>query len=171
MIASSLLRAVALCLAFCASASGARSVMESQRQLPIAYSVDVVVVGGSTHAVAAAAAAARKGAKVFLAAPRPYLGEDLCATLRLSPSPGAAPATELARRIFAPSLDGFPIEGLPFSYETDRPASAKHSDTQPRSVLTDGHRAHASAHSVQYDGTVTITADLGRVRPLRNVRP
>ena len=170
MIGSSPLRVVALCLAFNVSVSGARSAMESQRQLPIAYSVDVVVVGGSTHAVAAAAAAAGKGATVFLAAPRPYLGEDLCATLRLSLPPGEAPATELGRRIFAPSLDGLPIEGLPFSYETDRPAAAKHSDTQPPSVLTDGQRTHASAHSVQYDGSVTITADLGSVRLLQNVR-
>ena len=51
--------------------------------IPVAYSVDVVVVGGSTGAVSAAEAASRSGAKVFLAAPRPYLGDDLTATLRL----------------------------------------------------------------------------------------
>ena len=52
-------------------------VYESAREIPVAYQVDVVVVGGSTHAVAAATSAAEQGATVFLAAPRPYLGEDL----------------------------------------------------------------------------------------------
>ena len=50
-------------------------VLESARDIPVAYDVDVVVVGGSTGAVAAAAAAAKSGAKVFLAAPRHYLGD------------------------------------------------------------------------------------------------
>ncbi|MBN2215793.1 MAG: FAD-dependent oxidoreductase, partial [Pirellulales bacterium] len=59
------------------------TVTESARAIPIVYDVDVVVVGGSTGAVAAAAEAAQHGASVFLAAPRPYLGEDVCATMRL----------------------------------------------------------------------------------------
>jgi N-acyl-D-aspartate/D-glutamate deacylase len=59
------------------------TVVESAREIPLVYEVDVVVVGGSTGAVAAAVAAAEQGASVLLAAPRPYLGEDLCATLRL----------------------------------------------------------------------------------------
>jgi len=54
----------------------------------VAYDGDVVVVGGSTGAVSAAVEAARNGAKVFLAAPRPYLGEDVCATYRLWLAPG-----------------------------------------------------------------------------------
>ncbi len=62
--------------------------------------VDVAIAGGSTSAVAAAVAAAEKGAKVFLAAPRLYLGEDLCATLRLKLKDGAAPQTSLAKKIF-----------------------------------------------------------------------
>ena len=44
-------------------------VNESARQIPVAYEVDVVVVGGSTGAVSAAVAAAEAGARVFLAAP------------------------------------------------------------------------------------------------------
>jgi len=47
------------------------TVVESARHVPLAYDVDVVVVGGSTRAVAAAIAAANEGADVFLAAPRP----------------------------------------------------------------------------------------------------
>ena len=53
-------------------------VAESPRKIPVAYDVDVVVVGGSSAGVAAAVAAAKGGAKVFLAAQRPYLGEDMC---------------------------------------------------------------------------------------------
>jgi len=59
------------------------TVVESARTIPLAHEVDVVVVGGSTGGVAAAVAAAEQGASVLLLAPRPYLGEDLCATLRL----------------------------------------------------------------------------------------
>ncbi|MEW6358332.1 MAG: FAD-dependent oxidoreductase [Planctomycetota bacterium] len=104
--AATSVKAVAVCLALWVSIGEARSIMESQRSIPIAYSVDVVVVGGATHAVEAAAAAARKGATVFLAAPRPYLGDDLCATLRLWRPPGKDPATDLGRRLFSPSAQG-----------------------------------------------------------------
>lgn len=69
--------------------------------LNVAYNVDVAVVGGATPAVAAAVAAAGEGARVFLAAPRPYLGEDLCATLRLELEDGQEPETGLAQRLFA----------------------------------------------------------------------
>ncbi len=67
------------------AAGSGPAVVESPRGLPVAGEVDVVVAGGSTAAVAAAVAAAEHGASVLLAAPRPYLGEDLCATLRLDP--------------------------------------------------------------------------------------
>ena len=70
---------------------------ESTRTVPAAYEVDVVVIGGSTGAVAAAQAAAQKGAHVFLAAPYPYLGEDMTATLRLWLEDGEVPDTPLAR--------------------------------------------------------------------------
>ena len=59
-----------------------RVIVESAREIPVAFKADVAIVGGSTWAVSAAVAAAEEGARVFLAAPRPYLGEDLCATLR-----------------------------------------------------------------------------------------
>ena len=72
-------------------------VNESARQIPVAYSVDVVVVGGSTGAVSAAVAASRAGAKVFLAAPRPYLGDDMTATLRLWLEEGETPVAPLAK--------------------------------------------------------------------------
>ena len=76
-------------------------VNESARNIPVAFDVDVVVVGGTSGGVAAAVAAAQQGAKVFLAAERPYLGEDLCGTYRLWLEPGEKPASPLAKRLFA----------------------------------------------------------------------
>ncbi len=75
-------------------------VCQSRRQIPVIASVDVVVVGGTSAGVAAAIAASRGGAKVYLAAPRPYLGEDLCAKLRLEVEPGQPLETELAKTLF-----------------------------------------------------------------------
>lgn len=69
-------------------------------ELPVAATVDVLVVGGSTGAVAAAVEAARGGAKVFLAAPRPYLGDDLCATLQLWREEDENPEDALAKAIY-----------------------------------------------------------------------
>ncbi len=71
----------------------------SPRALPLARTVDVVVLGGTVAAVAAATAAAARGARVLLAAPRLYLGEDRCATLDLccaSPGPDAPLAAAFA---------------------------------------------------------------------------
>ena len=76
------------------------AVHQSARQVPVAYQVDVLVVGGSTGAVSAAVEAAEAGAKVFLAATHPYLGDDITATLRLWLEPGETPTSELARAIF-----------------------------------------------------------------------
>jgi len=62
---------------FVATQAGmAQVINESERDIPIAYDVDVVVVGGTSRGVAAAVAVSKEGASVFLAAPRPYLGED-----------------------------------------------------------------------------------------------
>jgi len=76
-------------------------VKESACNIPVAYDVDVVVVGGTSGGVAAAVAAAQRGAKVFLAAERPYLGEDLCGTYRLWLEPGEEPTLPLAKKLFA----------------------------------------------------------------------
>ncbi len=159
-----------------ASAGAAQQAMvvrESARQVPIAYEVDVAVVGGSTGAVAAAVAAAQEGAKVFLAAPHPYLGEDMTATLRLWLEEGEEPTTELARRIFlqdphSPEEVGRPR--LRFQYRADRPSARLHADTTPPSLLTDGQWGNAAKQSVQYDGDVTITADLGKPAQIDSVR-
>jgi hypothetical protein len=149
------------------------SVNESARQIPVAYNVDVVVVGGSTGAVASAVAAAQAGAKVFLAAPQAYLGDDMTATLRLWLEKGEEPASPLAQEIFN---DSAPIPGtpdpnrLPFRYEADGPTATAHQDTTPPSLLADGLWSDASKQSVQYDGDVTITADLGKAAEIDGVR-
>jgi len=145
-------------------------VVESARRLPVAYDVDVVVVGGSTGAVAAAAAAAEMQAKVFLAAPRPYLGEDMAGTLRLWLEEGETPKSPFANRIFAGPKPAIVLEDadrmLPLKYEPDLPSAGVHKDTKSLSKLTDGEWSSASQESVQYDGDVTIVADLGAEKPL-----
>ena len=70
---------------------------QSERTIPVAYKVDVIVVGGSTAGVAAAVAASQKGASVFLAAQEPYLGEDICGTFRFAN--GAVNST-LGKKLF-----------------------------------------------------------------------
>ncbi|MBN1588045.1 MAG: FAD-dependent oxidoreductase, partial [Pirellulales bacterium] len=84
---------------------GRTGVNESARGIPVAYRTDVVVVGGGTGAVAAAVAAAESGASVFLAAPYPYLGDDMTATLRLWLEEGETPVAPLAKRIFRDQFD------------------------------------------------------------------
>jgi len=152
-------------------AVGADVVNESARDIPVAYDVDVVVVGGGTGAVAAAIAAAKDGAKVFLAAPYPYLGDDMTATLRLWLEPGEAPATPLAQRVFGdrsqPLVDP---NRIAYSYEADVPSASAHRDPGPPSGRGDGRWESASSQSVQYDGNVQITADLARSQGIRAVR-
>ena len=78
-----------------------KQVRESERKIPIVHDVDIVVVGGSTGAVAAAEAAAAKGASVVLVAPKPYLGEDMCATMRLWLDRNEQPTTALGKKIYS----------------------------------------------------------------------
>jgi len=92
------------CLFFGSSYANKNSklyITESAREIPLVYDVDVIVVGGSMRGVAAAIAAAKEGAKVFLAAERPYLGEDICSTYRLWLENGESPKSELAKTLFS----------------------------------------------------------------------
>ena len=146
------------------AAAGPTAVVESARQIPVAYDVDVVVVGGSTAAVAAAVAAADMGTKVFLAAPRAYLGEDTAGTLRLWLEQGDVPASPLAKKLFTVRRETIPLSGserkLPIRYEADKPSAGVHKDKTPPSLLTDGLWGSAAGESVQYNGDVTITVEL-----------
>ncbi len=156
----------------CSAASlGADVVNESAREIPVAYEADVVVVGGGTGAASAAIAAAKNGAKVFLAAPHPYLGDDMTATLRLWLEEGETPASPLAQRVFSDRSGPLPDPNrVPFTYEADLPSAAVHRDTVPPSLLTDGRWDSAPSQSVQYDGDVQITADLAQPQKIREVR-
>ncbi len=78
----------------------AAGVIESEKTLPLVQDVDVVVVGGSSGAVAAACRAAKEGAKVFLVAPRPYLGEDVAGKLRLRGEEGEDSRCDMGKRMF-----------------------------------------------------------------------
>ncbi|MHC4073130.1 MAG: FAD-dependent oxidoreductase, partial [Planctomycetota bacterium] len=147
-----------------------QSITESARDIPLAFDADVVVVGGSTGAVTAAVAAARKGAKVFLAASQPYLGQDICGTYRLWLEPGQEPKSPLAKKIFAePSIPLQVRKGLRFTYQADKPSAGVHKDTPTPSLLNDGKWHSASSQSVQYDGNVTITCDLGKECRLQKI--
>lgn len=86
------------------------TVRESAREIPVVAEVDVVVVGGAVGAVAAAVEADKKGAEVFLVAPRNYLGEDLCATLRLWLEEDETPEGELSKAIFGDQRTTTPLK-------------------------------------------------------------
>jgi len=131
----------------------------ASRSLPVAYDVDVVVAGGGCGAVSAAVAAARAGAKVFLLAPRNYLGEDVAGSMQLWLEPGEIPATELARAMFSDPAD-LANAGFPYTYKTDQPANPKHPDTESSRLCGRHAVADAQHDSVQYDADVTVTAVL-----------
>ena len=169
------LAATLLILLSCMSVVAAEIPMvnESAREIPVAYEVDVLVVGGSTGAVSAAVSAAGKGAKVFLAAERPYLGDDMTATLRLWLEEGEDPSSDLARRIFSdPGQIEFSRDpnALGFTYQANRESAAMHRDSTPPAKLTDGQWDNASSRSVQYDGDVEIVCDLGEPKVVEKVR-
>jgi ribulose 1,5-bisphosphate synthetase/thiazole synthase len=92
-----------------ASNVGTEYLYQSKREIPIAKTVDVVVIGGTSSAVAAAVAAAEKGAKVYLVAPRLYLGEDMCATLRLTIDADRELKTSMEKQIFGDSRQTTPL--------------------------------------------------------------
>jgi len=146
-------------------------VRQTARGIPVAYEVDVAIVGGSTGAVAAAVAAAKAGAKVFLAAPYPYLGEDIAGTLKLWLEEGEEPADPLAKEIYndpqVRQVSGVPLS---FTYRANLPSDSLHRDTDPPSRLTDGRWGHAPSESVQYNDSVSISLDLGQVKEVEAVR-
>lgn len=157
-----------LCIAACNSpAAAAARVYESAREIPVVYDIDVVVVGGTTAGGAAAVKAASAGASVFLAAPRPYRGEDLCATYRLWLEPGETPDGPLAKRVYA---DPRQANGIPYTYRADQPSAPRHKDSVPPARLCDGQWDDAISHSVQYDVDTTVTCDFNRPQSFRAIR-
>lgn len=95
-----------------------RYCMETSRNIPLLDETDVIVVGGSSGAVAAAVAARRSGSKVFLIAPLPYLGDDICGSFMYQTDKRKEQAqTALARKIFYPEND--PREAYPGKTESE----------------------------------------------------
>lgn len=93
-----------------AKSASQQSVYQSERSIPVIESVDVVIIGGTVPAVAAAVSAAQNGAKVFLIAPRPYLGEDMCATLKLQINDNRKLNTSLEKKIFGDKTEVTPLK-------------------------------------------------------------
>jgi len=75
----------------------------------VIYDIDVAVIGGGAAAVAAACEAAGNGAKVFLAAEEPYLGEDICATYRYWEKQNS-PGHPLCGKLFGGGKGQLPFE-------------------------------------------------------------
>lgn len=144
-----------------------RAVLESALAIPLAAEVDLVVVGSSVGGMAATTAAAEAGMTVFVAAPRMYLGEDLCAPYRLWLAPGEEPDTPLARAMFA---DSVAERSELFTYEASLPSQGLHRDNTLPRMLNDSQWYSAASQSVEYSDDVSIVADLGNVQPLREVR-
>ena len=153
-----------LALAVSTVSTQAQSVTETAREIPIAYDVDVVVIGGTVRGVAAAEEAAKNGASVFLAAPRPYLGEDMCGTYRLWLDEGVSPESELGRALFPFKKKTSSARAIKFSYTADKPSSDSHKDSKVPSLLIDGKYGSAATESVQYDSDVSIVTDFGSVK-------
>ncbi len=142
-----------------------------RREIPILTNVDVLVVGGSLAGVAAALEAARSGASVYLITPRSYLGEDLCSTLRIWVDPSAPLRHPLVQAVFSAAPPRGPVSGprLSFRYESDTSTDPRHPDSRPPRRLADGVDNDATRNSVQYNGPVTIVADLERSQPIGRV--
>ncbi len=150
-----------------------QEINQPARDVPVAYQVDVAVVGGGVGAVSAAVEAAQAGAKVFLAAPRPYLGEDMAGMLRLWLEDGEKPAGPLAELLYNDPVqeqDGPHPDAMHFTYEASLPPARAHQDSTPPTLLADGKWSDASSQSVQYDGDVTLTVDLGQSKEVREAR-
>ncbi|MBR4172175.1 MAG: FAD-dependent oxidoreductase [Kiritimatiellae bacterium] len=146
--------------------ANADSIVEPGRTLPLVQDVDVVVVGGSSGAVAAACRAKAAGARVFLIAPRPYLGEDMAGKLRIHLDPNDDTRSPLVREMFTESSR--PADSLPFIYTASRKAENAHADPDLRR-LNDGNYLLAPKDSVQYAGDVTLSLNLGKTCAITKV--
>ena len=142
-------------------------VVESAKQLPLVQDTDVVVVGGSSGAVAAAQKAAASGAKVFLVAPRPYLGDDMAGHLNLRADVNEDTSSELYSKIFASSA---PIssKSLAYSYQANEKASPRHNDPK-NTRMNDGEYSNSSQDSVEFEKDVEYTLDLGSLQEVGGV--
>lgn len=82
---------------------------EGEKKIPVIKDTDIVIVGGTSAAVAAAGAASRAGSKVFLVAPLPYLGDDVCGSFRIVCDENEKPDNPLSRRLFLQNKNPTPL--------------------------------------------------------------
>ncbi len=159
---------VCLCASVLLACCGAwaAGVVEAEKTLPLVQEVDVVVVGGSSGAVAAACKAAEAGAKVFLVAPRPYLGEDMAGKLQLRIGADEDTRCALQKRMFTGKETRPP--SLPFTYTANTKADRKHDD-RGYAALCDDKWQDATDESVQFNQDVEHTLDLGAVVEITQV--
>jgi hypothetical protein len=92
-----------------ATVSNSGYVSEGERQIPLIAEVDIVVIGGTSAAVSAAGSASRAGSSVFLAAPLPYLGDDICGSFRIVCGKDETPDNALSRRLFFQTKNPTPL--------------------------------------------------------------
>lgn len=85
-------------------------VSQSPKEIPIIKSVDVVIIGGTTAAVSAAIEAASQGATVFLVAPKLYLGEDICSTLRMEIGNTRILKSDIEKQLFGNGRQTTPLK-------------------------------------------------------------
>ena len=162
---------------FARSLQQAEFVSTPKREIPIIGEVDLLVVGGTTGGVAAAVGAAEQGARVFLVAPYPYLGEDMTATLRLWLEPGEDPTRDpLALAVYHDANRGQlarPIEknSLPFTYTTQGKIGNAHPELKdnPPGRLGDRLWSDPVTQSLQIDGDAVFIAKLDTVAELGEV--
>jgi thioredoxin reductase len=86
---------------YASQTSSDKSIYQKKTEIPVVKNVDIMVVGGTTSAVSAAVSAAMNGALVVLVTSRPYLGEDICATLKLDYEQKTIYNTEIEKVLFS----------------------------------------------------------------------
>lgn len=157
----------------------ATSFRPSPRDVPVAYDVDLLVVGGTTGAVAAALEAAEGGAKVLLVSEYPYLGENLTATLRLWPADGESLDDPLAAAVFRDTSPMKEIRScyfpylehpskIQFTYDIEGPVASKSRSLVARR-LNDGKGSHAPGENIQLDDDGTIILDFGEEKEFQDI--
>jgi hypothetical protein len=90
-------------------------------------SCDLIVVGATLGGCLTALAAARRGTRVVLVEPTPFLGSDLTAVLRpwLRGSPATTPSMQALRDLLAPAAEAadanVDVAGLPAEWQSETP--------------------------------------------------
>ncbi|MDR3110368.1 MAG: FAD-dependent oxidoreductase [Planctomycetaceae bacterium] len=171
---------LSLLVSFTVAAFADSVVVQSARQVPVAYEVDLLVVGGSTGGVAAACEAARAGATVLLVTPYPYLGEDRTATLRLAGENGEDANDPLAR-VLANDNNRDNNSSSPFitqiknavkhqfTYKLIGNIDPSHPEIPARARLTDTVLGDPVTDSLQVNGDAEIVADCGQAKEIRQI--